>query len=204
MRPVRSAASRPNRAANPLGRNRAPTTVPRSLIIVRNTRSTTPCTSVFGSEKPWRGVATAPFMGDVQRRERDHRVGERLPTSQVPAHRPEKPVRNDPRRPRPAHRSRSNNDVEPARPTTPRSGAASVSSCSCTHAIQVTKGAHSSGKPMPRRAACPIAKNWLRSSRRSRRAIWLRMTPSWVSPGGCLGAVSRTMCARAVSRGRGS
>ena len=31
--------------------------MPRSLIVVRNTRSTTPCTSVFGSENPWRGVS---------------------------------------------------------------------------------------------------------------------------------------------------
>ena len=37
-RPVSAAASRPKRAVKPPGRNRAPTTVPHSLIVVRNTR----------------------------------------------------------------------------------------------------------------------------------------------------------------------
>ena len=161
MRPVRSAASRPNRAANPPGRNRAPTTVPRSLIVVRNTRSTTPCTSVFGSEKPWRGlslphswvmcsdgnVITVLASGSRPRRSQltDQKCSTKRPASTEGA-----------------HRSRSNNDVEPARPTTPRSGGGLGFVLSCTHAIQVTKGAHSSGKPMPRRAACPVAKNCVR------------------------------------------
>ena len=61
-RPVSAAASRPKRAVNPPGRNRAPTTVPRSLMVVRNTRSTTRCTSVFGSENPWRGLSRLGFV----------------------------------------------------------------------------------------------------------------------------------------------
>jgi hypothetical protein len=67
---------------------------------------------------------SAPFVGQVHGGEGDHRAGERRATAQIPADRPEvvdqRAASSDG-----AHRSSSNTDVEPARPTTPSSGASS-------------------------------------------------------------------------------
>ena len=75
-----------------------------------------------------RAVA-APFVGEVQRRESDHRVGERFLDRADPSLTDQKCSTKRAADSDGAHRSRSNIDVEAARPTTPRSGATCDSSC---------------------------------------------------------------------------
>ena len=138
---------------NPPGRNRAPTTVPRSLIVVRNTRSNHAVHECVRQRKSVARVVTAPFMGDVQRRKGDHRVGERLLAAQVPADRPEMldEAASIIRR-RPPIEVEQRHGTGAADHATQRGGLRFV--LSFTHAVQATKGPDCSGKPMPRRVAC--------------------------------------------------